>query len=191
MHFHALGCTLEPVAFRLGANLNLKMQYVNRKMKKTSSTLFPARLKELRGAISQKEMAKILDIPQQTYAGWELGNRQPKLEKLMAIALQFAVSTDWLLGLEDSSSRRTVTAVGGSAAAANGSTATVSTAPSAEVDRLLGIIEHLTGVKGAPYPSAVSDAPSDDGKNPRPPKLPAEQPQHDPLKPSDWRPKNW
>lgn len=121
------------------------MQYVNRKMKKIYNTLFSSRLKELRGSVSQKEIAKILDIPQQTYAGWELGNRQPKLEKLMALALHFAVSTDWLLGLTDERTPGvSITAGDGSAVAANRSTATVNSAPAAasgDTARLLGIIE--------------------------------------------------
>lgn len=107
-------------------------------MKKSEK--FSSRLKELRGSLSQKEMAKIIGIPQQTYAGWELGNRQPKLEIIGKIALQFAVSADWLLGLDDKSTSSRVTATGGSAAASNGSPATVN-AHSPEITRLLGIIE--------------------------------------------------
>lgn len=49
-------------------------------------------------------MAKKLNINQQTYARWELGDRQPKLQDLCAIALHFGVSADWLLGLSDTMS---------------------------------------------------------------------------------------
>jgi transcriptional regulator with XRE-family HTH domain len=47
-------------------------------------------------------MADDLTINQQTYSRWELGDRQPKLQDLAAIALHFGVTTDWLLGLSDS-----------------------------------------------------------------------------------------
>ena len=94
-------------------------------------------------------MAEKIGIPQQTYAGWEVGNRQPKLDKLAEVALQFAVSLDWLLGLSD---RRpggvNVTAGDGSAIASESPGAYVHTvAPPprdsdpSQVARLLSIIE--------------------------------------------------
>ena len=61
----------------------------------------PKRLAELRGNTSQAAFAKSLGVLQQTYARWELGDRQPKLQDLAALASQFGVTTDWLLGLTD------------------------------------------------------------------------------------------
>ena len=104
---------------------------------------FALRLRELRGGLSQKEMAEKLGIPQQTYAGWELGNRQPKLEMLEEISLQFAVSADWLLGLTDTRSGGSpATATNGSAAATGHARATVTNhPPPPDPTRLLSIIE--------------------------------------------------
>lgn len=61
-----------------------------------------ARLLELRGNMSQSAFSKNLGILQQTYARWELGDRQPKLQDLASLASHFGVTTDWLLGLSDS-----------------------------------------------------------------------------------------
>jgi transcriptional regulator with XRE-family HTH domain len=62
---------------------------------------FSGRLKELRGAKTQATIAGELKTNQQTYARWELGDRQPKLQDLASIALHFGVTTDWLLGLSE------------------------------------------------------------------------------------------
>ena len=67
-------------------------------MQKTE-ILLPDRLKALRGERTQLVVAKELRINQQTYARWELGDRQPKLQDLAGIALHYGVTTDWLLGL--------------------------------------------------------------------------------------------
>lgn len=61
----------------------------------------PKRLAELRGNTSQAAFAKSLGVLQQTYARWELGDRQPKLQDLAALASHFGVTTDWLLGLTE------------------------------------------------------------------------------------------
>jgi transcriptional regulator with XRE-family HTH domain len=60
---------------------------------------FSHRLKELRGSKTQSAIAAELQVNQQTYARWELGDRQPKLQDLASIALHFGVSADWLLGV--------------------------------------------------------------------------------------------
>jgi transcriptional regulator with XRE-family HTH domain len=73
---------------------------VNTKMQKTEIS-FPDRLKELRKEKTQIAIAKELQVNQQTYARWELGDRQPKLQDLASIALHFGVTTDWLLGLPE------------------------------------------------------------------------------------------
>ena len=59
------------------------------------------RLLELRGSATQSEFARSIGVIQQTYAHWELGVRQPKLQELARLAQHFGVSTDWLLGLTD------------------------------------------------------------------------------------------
>ena len=60
---------------------------------------FSDRLKELRGEKTQVAIARELGVNQQTYARWEIGDRQPKLQDLASIALHFGVTTDWLLGV--------------------------------------------------------------------------------------------
>ncbi len=58
-------------------------------------------LRLLRGTKTQAEIAGEISVPQQTYANWEVGTRQPKLDDLCKLALHFGVSTDWLLGLSE------------------------------------------------------------------------------------------
>lgn len=55
----------------------------------------------LRGDSTQSAFSASIGVVQQTYAQWELGNRQPKLQELIRLAQHFNVSTDWLLGLTD------------------------------------------------------------------------------------------
>lgn len=64
---------------------------------------FPIRLKELRlqAKLTQKEMANILNMKQQSYLRYELGTGEPNLSTLRNIAIYFEVSTDYLLGLKD------------------------------------------------------------------------------------------
>lgn len=59
------------------------------------------RLCELRGKVTQSVFSDSIGVIQQTYAQWELGNRQPKLQELIRLAQHFGVSTDWLLGLTE------------------------------------------------------------------------------------------
>ena len=47
---------------------------------------------------TQREAAKILNIKQPTYAGYESGRTQPDIEMLGRIADLYCVSTDWLIG---------------------------------------------------------------------------------------------
>lgn len=61
----------------------------------------PERLLELRGESSQAAFSASIGVVQQTYAQWELGNRQPKIQELIRLARHFGVGTDWLLGLTD------------------------------------------------------------------------------------------
>lgn len=60
------------------------------------------RIRELRCACgwSQVELAKRLGLSKQTVSNWENDNIQPSIEMLMRLAKVFGVSTDYLLGLE-------------------------------------------------------------------------------------------
>lgn len=60
------------------------------------------RLKELRGSLSQAKFASDLGLPQQTYANYETGRSEVGLSLLCDIASRYGVTTDWLLGLNDS-----------------------------------------------------------------------------------------
>ena len=61
------------------------------------------RLKELREANSktQKEIAEILNIQQNTYSQYETGQRQISLEFLVELAKFYKVSVDYMLGLTE------------------------------------------------------------------------------------------
>lgn len=65
--------------------------------------MFPERLKALRkeAKLTQKQIAKSLNIKQPTYAQWENGRTKPKGETLERFADFFNVSTDYLLGKTD------------------------------------------------------------------------------------------
>ena len=64
---------------------------------------FSIRLKELREnkGISQKQLAQELGYTQVCISRWESGNRQPEIDDIIAVALFFNVTTDYLLGLTD------------------------------------------------------------------------------------------
>ena len=51
--------------------------------------------------MSQKQMAEILKIKQQSYARYELDTSEPCYDMLVEIAKYFEVTTDFLLGLSD------------------------------------------------------------------------------------------
>lgn len=61
---------------------------------------FGERLKtlRLRDGLTQNEIAKKLNISQQSYARWENGKVTPSLDKLTQIATTFGVTTDYLTG---------------------------------------------------------------------------------------------
>lgn len=63
------------------------------------------RLLELRTerGLSQRAMAKELNISQGTYNNWENSNTQPSIEQLIALANFFGVSVDYLIGNADES----------------------------------------------------------------------------------------
>lgn len=61
------------------------------------------RIGELRVAFgwSQVDLAKKLNVAKQTISNWENGNIQPSIEMLIRMAKVFRVTTDYLLGFED------------------------------------------------------------------------------------------
>ena len=61
------------------------------------------RLKELRetNGKTQKEIAEILNIQQNTYSQYETGQRQISLEFLVELAKFYKVSVDYILGLTE------------------------------------------------------------------------------------------
>ena len=61
------------------------------------------RLFELRTEkeLSQRDMAKAMNISQGTYNNWENSNTQPSIEQLIALSKFFGVSVDYLVGNSD------------------------------------------------------------------------------------------
>lgn len=59
------------------------------------------RLKDLRedNDLLQKDIAKILNIAERTYSGYETGSRNLPIEILIALAKFYNTSTDYILGL--------------------------------------------------------------------------------------------
>ena len=64
----------------------------------------PEKLRELRlqKHLSQKEVAKILDVSPSIISGYENGERTPSLENLLALSHLYKCSTDYLLGKSQS-----------------------------------------------------------------------------------------
>ena len=65
--------------------------------------VFAQRLKELRieNNLTQTQVAVKLGIRQQSYARYENGEGEPSLDTLVAIAKQYNVTVDYLLGLTE------------------------------------------------------------------------------------------
>ncbi len=61
------------------------------------------RIKELREDhdLTQRELAALLHIGQNTYSQYENGHRQLPIPCLIALALYYQTSTDYILGLTD------------------------------------------------------------------------------------------
>ena len=61
------------------------------------------RLLELRNekGLSQRELARIMNVSQGTYNNWENANTQPSIEQLISLANFFEVSVDYLIGRTD------------------------------------------------------------------------------------------
>jgi len=61
------------------------------------------RLRDLRedNDLTQKEIADLLCIRQNTYSQYETGHRQVPIDVLIALSAFYKTSTDYLLGLTD------------------------------------------------------------------------------------------
>ena len=66
--------------------------------------MFDERIKELRSAhnLNQVELGKKLGVSKQCICNWESNNIQPSIDMLIKIARYFGVTTDYLLGLDNS-----------------------------------------------------------------------------------------
>lgn len=85
------------------------------------------RLRELRGATSQVEMARVLGIQRTQWIKYENGTTVPSADMLANICRAHAVSSDWLLGLPTRSAAPALNAPNNSGAIAigNGASATI------------------------------------------------------------------
>ena len=61
---------------------------------------FGTRLKELRNQanLSQQELSEIVGISKSSINMYERGEREPGIDTILAMAMHFGVSTDYLLG---------------------------------------------------------------------------------------------
>ena len=64
---------------------------------------FATRLREIREerGVFQRQLAKELGYTQVCISKWEAGTRNPSLDDIIAVAMFFNVTTDYLLGLTD------------------------------------------------------------------------------------------
>ena len=64
---------------------------------------FSTRIKELREdkKLSQSQLGKVLGYTQVCISRWESGERMPNANDIIAVAIFFNVTTDYLLGLTD------------------------------------------------------------------------------------------
>jgi transcriptional regulator with XRE-family HTH domain len=62
--------------------------------------IFSERLQELRKekGLTQKQLADEINVSERGVQNYELGERKPTFENLMALADYFSVSLDWLCG---------------------------------------------------------------------------------------------
>lgn len=61
------------------------------------------RVRDLRedNDLLQKEVAKLLDVSQQYYSQYELGNYTFTVEQIIKLSKYYRVSTDYILGLSE------------------------------------------------------------------------------------------
>lgn len=60
-----------------------------------------ARLRQLRGTLSQSEFARKIGVKQTSYSGWESELKVPAATVIAQIATTIGVSADWILGVTD------------------------------------------------------------------------------------------
>lgn len=65
--------------------------------------MFSERLKLLRDekGLTQKEIAKLLNLARSTYSGWEVEGKEPGSEMICTLAKFFGVSCDYILGFSN------------------------------------------------------------------------------------------
>lgn len=90
------------------------------------------RMRELRGASSQREMAEAIGIKWNAWARYEAGGAIPGGEIITRICRVHACSADWLLGLKESGSAAVKVSNSPGAAIANGRNARASVGPNCE-----------------------------------------------------------
>jgi len=74
-------------------------------MSRDLKNIFYKRLKDLRKSsnIHSKEIAMMLGISERAYFFYEAGSREPDIDGIILLAKLFGTSTDYLLGVTDSS----------------------------------------------------------------------------------------
>ena len=77
----------------------------------------PEKLRELRvqSGLSQRTIAKRLNVSASIISGYETGERTPSTENLLALSYLFRCTTDYLLGRDQASKETTVNVDGLSA----------------------------------------------------------------------------
>jgi transcriptional regulator with XRE-family HTH domain len=105
------------------------------------------RLRELRGATSQSEMARELEMARPQWIRYENGTSIPGADILEKICRVHACSADWLLGLKDNATP-TATARGKGAIAVAGSNNAVNTGGDCSKCKLMKAhLREITGRK--------------------------------------------
>ncbi|WP_286315402.1 helix-turn-helix domain-containing protein [Romboutsia ilealis] len=97
--------------------------------------------RELLG-LKQKEFAEKLNIPPNTYNGYETGKRTPSLDVLKQIAEALNVSTDYLLGKTDNRNIETKKEINATTIAAH-RLGDIEDLPDEAIDQLNDYIEYL------------------------------------------------
>lgn len=71
--------------------------------------IFQQRLKDLRKSknYTQKELARKLQTTDDSIFSWEKGRSQPPIDTIRKICIEFKISADYLLGLEDDNGIKT------------------------------------------------------------------------------------
>lgn len=74
------------------------------------SKIFGERLKELRieNGYTQQNIADIFNVSKMTISSWEKSKQEPCIDDIIKLTLLFKTSSDYLLGIEDESGRKTI-----------------------------------------------------------------------------------